>query len=181
MGQDDSAVNGKHLPPSPRRQASSRSLPNHPPLHNNLPTEESSDHPLRNSLPDVPAIQLSEPSETACSPTLEESTCNVQLTPDCRRPAARSLSRQKVLSKKKPQQDQSQPRTAGPGGGQPSALVPWEMEKGKSAGDVREVKQEEVQEKGLLEEIESMCRLSMAITSNLEFTRVQKNTSSDES
>lgn len=185
MGQDDSAIYGKHLPPSPRRQASSRSLPIHPPLHNNLPTEESSDLPLRNSLPDVPAVQLSEPSETntASSPTLSESTCNAQLTPDRQHPAARSLSRQKVLSKKRHQQHQSQPRTAGSSGGQPSALVPWEMEKEQSTGDVREIKQEEqeIQEKGLLEEIESMCRLSMAITSNLEFTQVQKNTSSDKS
>lgn len=185
MGQDDSAIYGKHLPPSPRRQASSRSLPIHPPLHNSLPTEESSDLPLRNSLPDVPAVQLSEPSETntASSPTLSESTCNAQLTPDCQCPAARSLSRQKVLSKKRHQQHQSQPRTLGSSGGQPSALVPWEMEKEQSTGDVREIKQEEqeIQEKGLLEEIESMCRLSMAITSNLEFTQVQKNTSSDKS
>ncbi|KAI7790746.1 putative DENN domain-containing protein 1B, partial [Triplophysa rosa] len=179
MGQDDSAVYGKHLPPFPRRQASSRSLPIHPPLQNNLPAEESSDHPLRNSLPDVPTIELSKPSETntTCSHTLTESTCNTQLTSDRQRPAARSLSRQKVFSRKRPQQDLQ--RTAGPSGGQPSALVPWEMEKEQIAGEVKQ--EEEIEEKGLLEEIESMCRLSMAITSNLEFTRVQKNTSSDKS
>ncbi|XP_056614466.1 DENN domain-containing protein 1B isoform X2 [Triplophysa dalaica] len=179
MGQDDSAVYGKHLPPSPRRQASSRSLPIHPPLQNNLPAEESSDHPVRNSLPDVPTIELTKPSETntTCSHTLTESTCNTQLTSDHQRPAACSLSRQKVFSRKRPQQDLK--RTAGPSGGQHSALVPWEMEKEQIAGEVKQ--EEDIEEKGLLEEIDSMCRLSMAITSNLVFTQVQKNTSSDKS
>lgn len=173
MGQDDSAVNGKHLPPSPRRQPSSRSLPIHPPLTN----EDFFELPLRNSFPEVPVVLLSEPSEvdTTSSPTLNS---NTQLTPDRQRPTGCSLSRQRVFSKKnqRPYQDNSQQRTAGPRSRQLSMLIPWEMENVQHAENTQD---EEIEEKGLLEEIESMCRLSMAIPNDLALTQVQKNTSLD--
>ncbi|XP_065115588.2 DENN domain-containing protein 1B isoform X2 [Paramisgurnus dabryanus] len=165
MGQDDSAVNGKHLPPSPRRQPSSRSLPIHPPLTN----EDFFELPLRNSFPEVPVVLLSEPSEvdTTSSPTLNS---NTQLTPDRQRPTGCSLSRQRVFSKKnqRPYQDNSQQRTAGPRSRQLSMLIPWEMENVQHAENTQD---EEIEEKGLLEEIESMCRLSMAIPNDLALTQ----------
>ncbi|XP_067272178.1 DENN domain-containing protein 1B isoform X2 [Pseudorasbora parva] len=172
MGQDDSAVNGKHLPPSPRRQASSRSLPVRPTLPNNPANEEV---PLRNSFPESPTIQLLEagdadtPSSSAIAP----------LTPDRQHPVARSLSRQKVLSRKKqrPNQEHAQHRATG---GQPSVFVPWERENQSQETDM-EKKGHETQEKGLLEEIESMCRISMAIKSNQELTHIQNNTRLDKS
>lgn len=172
MGQDDSAVHGKHLPPSPRRQASSCSLPLHPTLPNNLANEEV---PLRHSLPESPTIQLLAPDD-ADKPT---SSADAQLSPDTQHPGARSLSRQKVFSRKtqRPHQEHAQHRATG---GQPSVFVPWEKENQSQETDI-ENRGNETQEKGLLEEIESMCRISMAIKSNQELTHIQNNTSLDKS
>ncbi|XP_048038856.1 DENN domain-containing protein 1B isoform X3 [Megalobrama amblycephala] len=172
MGQDDSAVHGKHLPPSPRRQASSCSLPLRPTLPNNLANEEV---PLRHSLPETPTIQLLAPGD-ADKPT---SSADAQLSPDTRHTGARSLSRQKVFSRKtqRPHQEHAQHRATG---GQPSVFVPWERENQSQETDM-ENRGNETQEKGLLEEIESMCRISMAIKSNQELTHIQNNTSLDKS
>lgn len=172
MGQDDSAVHGKHLPPSPRRQASSCSLPLRPTLPNNLPNEEV---PLRNSLPEVPSIQILEPGD-ADKPS---SSADAQLSPNKQHPVAHSLSRQKVLSRKtqRPYQEHAQHRATG---GQPSVFVPWERENQFQETDM-EKRGHETEEKGLLEEIESMCRISMAIKSNQELPHIQNNTSLDKS
>ncbi|XP_051764948.1 DENN domain-containing protein 1B isoform X4 [Ctenopharyngodon idella] len=169
MGQDDSAVHGKHLPPSPRRQASCRSLPLHPTLPNNLANEEV---PLRHSLPESPTIQLLAPGD-ADKPT---SSADAQLSPNTQHPGACSLSRQKVLSRKtqRPHQENAQHRATG---GQPSVFVPWERENQSQETDM----ENRGNEKGLLEEIESMCRISMAIKSNQELTQIQNNTSLDKS
>uniref|UniRef100_A0A672R881 DENN/MADD domain containing 1B n=1 Tax=Sinocyclocheilus grahami TaxID=75366 RepID=A0A672R881_SINGR len=140
MGQDDSVVHGKHLPPSPRRQASSRSLPVRPPLPNDLTNEENP----RNSLPETPKIQLSVPCDTD-------------------KPCSRSLSRQKKAASR-----------------QHSVLVPWEREKQPQETNMEE-RGNETQEKGLLEEIESMCRMSTALKSNQELTHIRNNTSLDKS
>uniref|UniRef100_A0A672R6V3 DENN/MADD domain containing 1B n=1 Tax=Sinocyclocheilus grahami TaxID=75366 RepID=A0A672R6V3_SINGR len=156
MGQDDSVVHGKHLPPSPRRQASSRSLPVRPPLPNDLTNEENP----RNSLPETPKIQLSVPCDT-------DKPCSSQLSPDNRQPAGRSLSRQKVFSRKtqRPSQEHAQQKAASR---QHSVLVPWEREKQPQETNMEE-RGNETQEKGLLEEIESMCRMSTALKSNQEY------------
>ncbi|XP_073793982.1 DENN domain-containing protein 1B isoform X3 [Danio rerio] len=161
-GQDDSAVHGKHLPPSPRRQTSSCSLPVHPPP----PTE---DIPMRNSLPETPTIQI-------LFPDMEKATNSADglLSPEKKHPAARSLSRQKVLSRKT-QRPHQEHKTAS---GQLSVHVPWEREK-QLLGTGIEGDSSETQEKGLLEEIESMCRISMAFDSNQEF--IQNNSSRDKS
>ncbi|XP_039524657.1 DENN domain-containing protein 1B isoform X3 [Pimephales promelas] len=168
MGQDDSVVHGKHLPPSPRRQPSSRSLPPRPTLSNNLPNEEV---PLRNSLPEGPTIQLLEPGD-ADKPS---SSADAQLSALKLHPVAHGLSRQKVLSRKtqRPYQEHAQHRATD---GHPSVFVPWERENQFQETDM-EKRGHETEEKGLLEEIESMCRISMAIKSN----HVQNNTSLDKS
>uniref|UniRef100_A0A672R8D0 DENN/MADD domain containing 1B n=2 Tax=Sinocyclocheilus grahami TaxID=75366 RepID=A0A672R8D0_SINGR len=168
MGQDDSVVHGKHLPPSPRRQASSRSLPVRPPLPNDLTNEENP----RNSLPETPKIQLSVPCDT-------DKPCSSQLSPDNRQPAGRSLSRQKVFSRKtqRPSQEHAQQKAASR---QHSVLVPWEREKQPQETNMEE-RGNETQEKGLLEEIESMCRMSTALKSNQELTHIRNNTSLDKS
>ncbi|XP_058617817.1 DENN domain-containing protein 1B isoform X5 [Onychostoma macrolepis] len=168
MGQDDSAVHGKHLPPSPRRQASSRSLPVRPPLPNDLANEENP----RNSLPETSKVQLSVPCDT-------NKPSSSQLSPDNRQPASCSLSRQKVFSRKiqRPSQEHAQQKAAS---GQPSVLVPWEREKQPQETNVKE-RGNETQEKGLLEEIESMCRMSMDLKSNQELTHIRNNTSLDKS
>ncbi|KAI2650332.1 DENN domain-containing protein 1B [Labeo rohita] len=171
MGQDDSAVHGKHLPPSPRRQPSSRSLPVRPLLPKDLTNEDVSENP-RNSLPETPTIQLSVPCDT-------DKPGSSQLSPDSQQPTGRSLSRQKVFSRKtqRPPHEHAQQKAAG---GQPSVFVPWERENQPQETDM-EARGKETQEKGLLEEIESMCRISMAIKSNEELTYLQNNTSLDKS
>ncbi len=168
MGQDDSAVDGKHLPPSPRRQASSRSLPVRPPLSNDHTNEENP----RNSLPETPKVQLSVPCDT-------DKPSSSQLSPGNRQPAGCRLSRKKVLSRKiqRPSQEHAQQKAAS---GQPSVLVPWEREKQPKDTNMKE-RGNETQEKGLLEEIESMCRMSMALKSNEELTHIRNDTSLDES
>ncbi|XP_026053828.1 DENN domain-containing protein 1B-like isoform X1 [Carassius auratus] len=169
MGQDDSAINGKHLPPSPRRQASSRSLPVCPPIANDLNNEENP----RNSLPETPKVQLLVPLDT-------DKPSSSQLRPDNRPPASRSLSRQKVLSRRRtqrPSQEHAQQKAAS---GQPLVLVPWERKKQLKEKNMEE-RGNETQETGLLEEIESMCRMSMALKSNQEFTLIRNNTSMDKS
>lgn len=162
-GQDDSAVHGKHLPPSPRRQTSSCSLPVQPPS----PTEDIS---MRNSLPETPTIQILLPDMD--KPT--NSADDGQLSPPKKHPAARSLSRQKVLSRKT-QRPHQEHKTAS---GQLSVRVPWDMEK-QLLGTGIEGGDSETQEKGLLEEIESMCRISMAFESTQEL--IQNNSSRDKS
>ncbi|XP_073699774.1 DENN domain-containing protein 1B [Garra rufa] len=171
MGQDDSAVHGKHLPPSPRRQPSCRSLPVRPTLPKDLANEDLSENP-RNSLPETPTIQLSVPYDM-------DKPSSSQLSPDNQQPAGRSLSRQKVFSRKtqRPSQEHAQQKAAG---GQPSVFVPWERENQPQETDM-EARGKETQEKGLLEEIESMCHISMAIKSNQELTHMQNNTSLDKS
>uniref|UniRef100_A0A9J8B5W0 DENN domain containing 1B n=1 Tax=Cyprinus carpio carpio TaxID=630221 RepID=A0A9J8B5W0_CYPCA len=166
MGQDDSAIHGKHLPPSPRRQPSCRSLPVCPLLPKDLTNEENP----RNSLPETPNIQHSVPCES-------DKPSSSQLSPDNRQPAGRSLSRQKVLSRKtqRPSQEHAQQKAAS---GQPLVLVPWEREKQPQETNMEERANEE---KGLLEEIESMCRMSMALKSNQELTHIRNNTSLDKS
>ncbi|XP_051978185.1 DENN domain-containing protein 1B-like isoform X2 [Xyrauchen texanus] len=183
MGQDDSAVYSKHLPPSPRRKPSSHSLTIHHPLQNNLPNEELSLHPLRNSLPEVPTVQVLVPrdaDESTSSPALTESTLEDQLSPDSQHSAAHSLSRRRVLSKKTPRHclEQTQHRAAGLSSGQPSVSVPWERESKLQRGDLEE-RQEQTEEIGLLEEIESMCHISMTLNSSLE--QIHNNASQDKS
>ncbi|XP_051551461.1 DENN domain-containing protein 1B-like isoform X2 [Myxocyprinus asiaticus] len=185
MGQDDSAVYSKHLPPSPRRKSSSHSLTIHHPLQNNLPNEELSEHPLRNSLPEIPTVQVLEPCDTdesTSSPALTESTLEDQLSPDSQHSAARSLSRRMVLSKKTPRHclEQTQHRAAGLSSGQPSVFVPWERESKLQRGDLEE-RQEQTEEIGLLEEIESMCHISMTLNSSLDLTQTHNNASQDKS
>ncbi|XP_059400084.1 DENN domain-containing protein 1B isoform X1 [Carassius carassius] len=170
MGQDDSAVHGKHLPPSPRRQPS-RSLPVRPPLPNDVTNEEVSKNP-RNTLPETPTIQLSLLWDI-------DTATSSQLSPDNQSPTGRSLCRQKVHSRKtqRPSQEHAQEKGSG---GQPSVLVPWERENQPQEIDMA-ARGSETQEEGLLEEIESMCRISMDLKSNQEPTHIQTNTSLDKS
>uniref|UniRef100_A0A9J8CM37 DENN domain containing 1B n=2 Tax=Cyprinus carpio TaxID=7962 RepID=A0A9J8CM37_CYPCA len=171
MGQDDSAVHGKHLPPSPRRQPSIRSLPVCPPLPNDVTNEEVSENP-RNTFLETPTIQLS----LFCD--IDKPTSS-QLSPDNQSPTGRSICRQKVLSRKnqRPSQEHAQQKASG---GQPSVHVPWERENQPQETGM-EAKANETQEEGLLEEIESMCHISMALKSNQELTHIQNNTSLDKS
>lgn len=65
---------------------------------------------------------------------------------------------------------------------QSAALIPWQRDvsgAGEREGKRDELEaglEEEVQEKGLLEEIESLCHLSSSLHTSLELTQVHNNT-----
>ncbi|XP_053368793.1 DENN domain-containing protein 1B [Clarias gariepinus] len=158
MGQDDSAINGKHLPPSPRRQCSTRSLP----APSNKSCETVAD--MRNSLVEPLTKPLAlEIAESASPPIHLEHPSDLKLSPESQVTEGFSGLRRRVLSKETMRQYQERSQQGG-GNRQPSLLVPWEK---ANKGNEEEMSPEapEVQEKGLLEEIE--CRLSTALNSNL--------------
>ncbi|XP_066503484.1 DENN domain-containing protein 1B isoform X2 [Hoplias malabaricus] len=163
MGQDDSALHGKHLPPSPRRQCSTRSLPvPFPRASVDLPDPGLSHPSPSNSPHEAPLFP--ETSESTAPP---ESPLDIQLSSDEQQPASVSCAlRRKVLSKQTLHNYQvrsNQGAMVGQGGRQPSVLVPWEKVEENHRGQTEE---EEVQEKGLLEEIESLCLLKTALDSS---------------
>ncbi|XP_076880427.1 DENN domain-containing protein 1B isoform X2 [Brachyhypopomus gauderio] len=184
-GQDDSAVHGKHLPPSPRRLGSTRSLPTpFPKPGEELPGPEPPQPPQRSSpaepSPQPPASEVSEVTEP---PTQPESLSDPQPNPDGQRPATCGALRRKVLPRETLRHYQGRSQQGGAacqGSRQCSMLVPWEKEgSGDGMQDVQETLG--VQEKGLLEEIEAVCRLSMAVNSSLQLTQVHNSTGLDES
>ncbi|KAI5610227.1 DENN domain-containing protein 1B isoform X1, partial [Silurus asotus] len=138
MGQDDSAINGKHLPPSPRRHCSTRSLP----ASSTTPYETDQD--TRNCLSELSTQSLSE----STSPPV-----HLELPSDLKLSAEAEVSsglRRKVLSKEAIRQYQERSQQGG-SNRQPSMLIPWEKE---SKGDDKEINEDVALEKGLLEEIE---------------------------
>lgn len=154
MGQDDSAINGKHLPPSPRRQCSTRSLPD-----STKPSETISD--MRNSLMVPPTQPLACKLGTNASPSVYlELPSDLKLSPESQVTEGSSGLRRKVLSKETLRQYQERSQQGG-SNRQPSLLIPWEIE---NKGNIEEG-EAKVQEKGLLEEIE--CRLSATLNSDL--------------
>lgn len=158
MGQDDSAINGKHLPPSPRRQCSTRSLP--------APSTKSCESlaGMRNSLMEPPAKPSSlDLSESASLPDHLELPSNLKLSPESQVTEGSSGLRRKVLSKETLKHFQERSQQGG-NYRQPSVLIPWEKEN-EGKGEEGCGEEAVVQEKGLLEEIE--CRLSAALNSNL--------------
>ncbi|XP_062308764.1 DENN domain-containing protein 1B-like [Osmerus eperlanus] len=227
MGQDDSAVHGKHLPPSPRRQPSQRGgdPPRAPltPVPASAPTQAvcAPQPPERSSPPLLPALhqnsqgpppvstltQSPSPSSPHRNPHSTSPTCTSgQPLPQVRyrtisdpqaqsepQPQAQpqpqassSILRRKVLSKETVKQYQDKAflrQTSRSGSRQPSVLVPWERE---ACGGEEEAAPEpdrasgvEGQEKGLLEEIESMCRLSSAFHTSMQLSQVHCNSSSN--
>lgn len=158
MGQDDSAINGKHLPPSPRRQCSTRSLPS----PSTKPCKTLPD--MRLSLMEAPTQPLAlEVGKSSSSPVHPELPSDLKLSPESQGTEGCSGLRRKVLSKEtlRHYQERSQ---QGESNRQPSLLIPWEKQ---NKGNGEDIDEEEavVQEKGLLEEIE--CRFSAALNSNL--------------
>lgn len=155
MGQDDSTINGKHLPPSPRRQCSTRSLP----APSTKPCETLSD--MKNSLMVPPSQPLAlEMGENASPSVCLEFPLDLKLSPESQVTEGCSGLRRKVLSKETLRHYQEHSQQGG-SNRQPSLLIPWEMENKGNGEEVEAV----VQEKGLLEEIE--CRFSAALNSNL--------------
>lgn len=156
MGQDDSAINGKHLPPSPRRQYSTYSLP----APSTKPCKTPTD--MRQSLIGPPTLALVpqplglEIGESTSRSVNVQLPLDLKLSPESQVTEGCSGLRRKVLSKEtlRHYQERSQ---QGESNRQPSLLIPWEKENKSNREEVEAV----VQEKGLLEEIK--CGLSAAL------------------
>ncbi|XP_041705198.1 DENN domain-containing protein 1B isoform X2 [Coregonus clupeaformis] len=164
---------GDHHPSSSRCPA-----PTHASTHNPPPATHTPPH-----TPPLTRVRASTDPQT-------ESESKPQTTS--------SILRRNVLSKEtvRQYQDQALQRQGsqdkerqGVKSGQPSVLVPWERERPEEGGqgegqglglglgkEQGSVSGAEVQEKGLLEEIESMCHLSSAFQTNLQLSQVQCNT-----
>ncbi|XP_076135022.1 DENN domain-containing protein 1B [Alosa pseudoharengus] len=217
LGQDDSAVHGKHLPPSPRRQPSYRSsmatttaVPSlRPRAHTDDPaTHAPSAHTL--SVHASSAAQAPNPRTAPAPPSPAPRTPPSPLTPDALKPPAllqstperdpplspsprgghlsraaspsrapepqsqhtpRGVFRRRVLSKERLKQRD--------GVRQSAALIPWQRDTadrdGEGDDDPEVMLGGKVQEKGLLEEIDSLCSLS-SLNTSLQLTQVHNNT-----
>lgn len=152
-GQDDTAVHGKLLPPSPHRQGSTRSLPS---LFSQL-GEKPSDVKisLSESRPETLALKTDSDSFTPLHPGI---TSELKLSPDKPTPGGSSILRRKVLSKEAFKQSQERSQQEG-ANRQQSMLISWEKgyEDYEDGIGTDNVKEEE--EKGLLEEIDHFVLL----------------------
>ncbi|XP_049585005.1 DENN domain-containing protein 1B isoform X2 [Syngnathus scovelli] len=205
MGQDDSAVHGKHLPPSPRRQPTKSSLKKPPAPPVPATQEQPGPRPLP---PGRQARDRFSPSAsrpipaTKPSPTLSHAASLPSYSP---LPAARTravsepqksteptlaqnptgstgILRRKVLSKetvKHYKEKSLQRRESKESRARNSVLVPWEKDNteelpgpvhAKSPGAFME-------DRGLLEEIESMCCVGPVLHSGLQLSQVHCNNS----
>lgn len=192
MGQDDSVVHGKHLPPSPRRQLNKSSLmmaktaaPAAAPVSAAPPAQGTNLSHLQLHQPNAgrrpgdrrscaPSVFQQVPPTASC-PT---SYSRAQTTSESQAPnatASTSILRRKVLSKETVKQYQEKALQRQGSRGQqedprrsracPSAVqIPWEKEMEVQV----EVGQMGVrQDRGLLEEIDSVCGLGSAVQAHL--------------
>ncbi|XP_066548604.1 DENN domain-containing protein 1B isoform X2 [Amia ocellicauda] len=152
LGQDDSALHRKHLPPSPRRKSSTT-------LGDSLPTADEENRPPPTAVHqnDKPSVAVASGSQ-AVAPPAQAVSCGI---------VRRNVVRKQTLPShpESPLHDHS----ARQAGRQPSMLVPWEKE--DAEGDVKE----ESEEKGLLEEMESIYRLSSALHIGHHISGVSSN------
>ncbi|XP_028816998.1 DENN domain-containing protein 1B isoform X6 [Denticeps clupeoides] len=150
LGQDDSALHGKHLPPSPRRQGSCTQLMSTP-----TRPRSRTDHPTHMSIQDPP---VTSPPDTRGlrSTSLPTQSATPSCSPASFLPLRGALRRKGHHSQTGAQQDQQRP-----------TLIPWQCEE--------EEEDEEEKEKGLLEEIESLCRLSTVLHTSLQLTHVHSS------
>ncbi|XP_077441068.1 DENN domain-containing protein 1B isoform X1 [Vanacampus margaritifer] len=207
MGQDDSAVHGKHLPPSPRRQPAKGSLKK-PPAP---PAPVTHEPPGPRALP--PARQAADrfphsPSTsrritaTTPSPTLSHASSLPSYSPT---PAARArtisepqvshepppahnptgstgILRRKVLSKEtvknyKEKSVQRQASKESRARNSNCVQVPWEKDHMEGLPGLAKGLGAAVPDRGLLEEIESMCCVGPVLQSGLQLSQVHCNNS----
>ncbi|XP_029418007.1 DENN domain-containing protein 1B isoform X2 [Nannospalax galili] len=133
LGQDDSALHGKHLPPSPRKQVSSSGLTDS--LF--ILKEENSEKPLGADIVSGPSV-VEKPASTL--------GLGFQPAP----PEVSPMDKGKTEKKETLSQGSEDQPVASPGRRQ-STLVPWEKE-GKEA-------KEPPEDIGLLREVVSLCHL----------------------
>ncbi|CAL8344606.1 unnamed protein product [Gadus morhua 'NCC'] len=168
LGQDDSVLHGKHLPPSPRRhpnKSSLRGLNRRPPVA--PPTR-----PVTMMFPGVAAAPAGSPAATPPTPRFNPSRVRPGGPPPPI-PTKTSVSPQPPTRNPGSRPDPEAPRTTPPkqgtggrGAGPGEALVPWEREPGErgaaeARGPVGRVRGEEPrEERGLLEAIDSTLKNS---------------------
>ncbi|XP_041133941.1 DENN domain-containing protein 1B-like [Polyodon spathula] len=149
LGQDDSVLHGKHLPPSPRRQNCGD-----PGDALYVVTEEHSLIPHGLHKKDLSKITVNSAppvgSQNALAQTDRFSVVQRDKLPKHTLKCSPESTFQEQNPKKK--------------GRQPSILVPWEKE------DIEEDLKTETREKGLLEEIESIYCISSAFKADLKIS-----------
>ncbi|KAK1163989.1 DENN domain-containing protein 1B isoform X1 [Acipenser oxyrinchus oxyrinchus] len=154
LGQDDSMLHGKHLPPSPRRQNCGG-----PGDTLYIVTEEHSPIPHGLHKKDLSKITVNSapPVGSQNAPAQADRSSVVQRN---------KLPKQTLKCSPEGTFQEQNPKKKGR---QPSVLVPWEKE------DIEEVLKTETEEKGLLEEIESMYCISSAFNAGLNISYPGEN------
>ncbi|XP_011613336.2 DENN domain-containing protein 1B isoform X2 [Takifugu rubripes] len=199
MGQDDSAVHGKHLPPSPRRQLNKSSLKMSktaaPAAQGAKPPQLQLHQPNMGRKPgdrlSYSPLMFHKVTPTPSSPTYcsrSRSTSETQAgaePPQVSNPSASTgILRRKVLSKetvknyqeKALQRQASRGQKENPGRSRTTVQVSWEKEVSKDGTlglglGLCPGPTAVTQDRGLLEEIDSMCCLGSVVSSNLQQVR----------
>ncbi|KAM9528706.1 DENN domain-containing protein 1B-like isoform 5-T5 [Salvelinus alpinus] len=178
----------------PRPEEPSLPTPPSPHLGDQNPSSSRSPAPTRASTHNpLPATHT--PPHTSMMTRVRVST-DPQPESETKPQTTSSILQGNVLSKETVRQDQALQRQGsqdnerqGVKARQPSVLVPWERGRPEEGGQGEDqglglglgkeqgrVSGAEVQEKGLLEEIESMCHLSSAFQTSLQLSQVQCHT-----
>ncbi|XP_038855659.1 translation initiation factor IF-2-like [Salvelinus namaycush] len=178
----------------PRPEEPSLPTPPSPHLGDQNPSSSRSPAPTRASTHNPPPATHT-PPHTSMMTRVRVST-DPQPESETKPQTTSSILRGNVLSKETVRQDQALQRQGsqdkerqGVKARQPSVLVPWERGRPEEGGQGEDqglglglgkeqgrVSGAEVQEKGLLEEIESMCHLSSAFQTSLQLSQVQCHT-----
>ncbi|KAM9796115.1 DENN domain-containing protein 1B isoform 2-T2 [Syngnathus typhle] len=201
MGQDDSAVHGKHLPPSPRRQPTKSSLkkPPVPPVpatqeqpgprplppgrqaRDRFSASPSASRPITAPSPTLShaaSLPSSSPLPAARPRTVSEPQSSTEPAPAQNPTGSTGILRRKVLSKEtvkhykeKSLQRESRARN--------SVQVPWEKDNTEEPPGPVHAKSlgASMEDRGLLEEIESMCCVGPVLHSGLQLSQVHCNNS----
>ncbi|XP_077390483.1 DENN domain-containing protein 1B isoform X2 [Festucalex cinctus] len=194
MGQDDSAVHGKHLPPSPRRQPTKSSLkkpvipeqPRPPPARqaaDRFSYSPSTSHRIPPTTPSPTSSHASSvpsysPTPAARARTISEPHASAEPPPAHNPTGSTGILRRKVLSKEtvknyKEKSVQRQASKESRARNSNCVQVPWEKDRTEALPSLSHVKVD----RGLLEEIESMCCVGPVLQSGLQLSQVHCNNS----
>ncbi|MGH0158516.1 UNVERIFIED_CONTAM: hypothetical protein FKN15_065272 [Acipenser sinensis] len=149
LGQDDSMLHGKHLPPSPRRQNCGG-----PGDALYVVTEEHSPIPHGLHKKDLSKITVNSAPPVGSQNALAQADRSSVVQRDKLPKQTLKCSPESTFQEQSPKKK----------GRQPSVLVPWEKE------DIEEDLKTETEEKGLLEEIESIYCISSAFNAGLNIS-----------
>ncbi|XP_019730850.1 DENN domain-containing protein 1B isoform X1 [Hippocampus comes] len=209
MGQDDSAVHGKHLPPSPRRKPTKSSLKKTPVPPVLITDEQPGPRPLPPGrqagecfsyfLSTSQQVTATTPSPTlshaasipSYSPlpaprtrTISEPPASTEPPPAQNPTGSTGILRRKVLSKEtvRHYKEKSLHRQASKESrarNSQSVQVPWEKDYTEGLPSLGHAKGlgAAMQDRGLLEEIESMCCVGPVLHSGLQLSQVHCNSS----